>query len=98
MTASYGRIWNFCTAPRWDNWTVRQAFFCALALLLLAAVSIAPSTARAVTCPNANPVVNENQCKTGSSSWEVSDYSKNLGGFTTQSSVNLRESVVLKVA
>jgi len=76
---------------------VRQAFLCAFGLLLLAVVSISPSTASAVTCPNANPVVNENQCKTGTSSWEVSDYSLNLGGFTTQSSVNLGESVTLKI-
>jgi len=98
MTPSYGRIWNFRPALRWENWTVRQAFSCALGLLLLAVVSISPSTASAVTCPNANPVVNENQCKTGTSSWEVSDYSQNLGGFTTQSSVNLGESVTLKIA
>src|SRR4051794_25788373 len=98
MIPSYVRFWNFRPASRWENWTVRQAFSCALGLLLLAAVSIAPSSASAVTCPNANPVVNENQCKTGTSSWEVNENSKNLGGFTTQSSVNLGESVVLKIA
>ena len=98
MTPSYGRIWNFRPALRWENWTVRQTFLCALGLLLFAVVSISPSTASAVTCPSANPVVNENQCKTGTSSWEVSDYSQNLGGFTTQSSVNLGESVTLKIA
>jgi YD repeat-containing protein len=76
---------------------VRQVLACAIGLLLMAAASISPATASAVTCPSANPVVNENQCKTGTSSWEVNDYSQNLGGFTTQSSVNLGESVVLKI-
>jgi YD repeat-containing protein len=98
MTASYGRIWNFCSTSRCETWTVRQVFAFAIGLLLLAAASIAPATAGAAVCPNANPVVNENQCKTGSSSWEINEYSKNLGGFTTQSSVNLGESVVLKIA
>src|SRR3954451_22252561 len=97
MTASYGRIWNICSTSRCETWTVRQELACAIGFLLLAAVSIAPSSASAVTCPNANPVVNENQCKTGTSSWEVNDYSQNLGGYTTQSSVNLGESVTLKI-
>ena len=69
---------------------------CVVGLLLFIA-AIGPAKASAVTCPNANPVVNENQCKTGTSSWEVNEDSPNLGGFTTQSSVNLGESVVLKI-
>jgi len=97
MTPSSGRFWNFRPALRWENWTVRKTISCALGLFLLAAVFLAPSGASAVTCPNANPVLNENQCKTGTTSWQINEYSKNLGGFTTQSSVNLGESVVLKI-
>ncbi len=96
MSARSGRFWDFCTPCHRDNWTVRQLLACAVGILLLTAL-IGPAKAGAVTCPNANPVLNENQCKTGTSSWEVNDYSSNLGGFTTQSSVNLGESVVLKI-
>jgi PKD repeat protein len=76
---------------------MRQLLACTVGALLLIAL-IGPTKAAAVTCPNANPVVNENQCKTGTSSWEVNEDSPNLGGFTTQSSVNVGESVVLKIA
>jgi PKD repeat protein len=75
---------------------VRQLLACAIGLLLLC-TAIGPADAGAVTCPNANPVVNENQCKTGSASWQVNDYSQNLGGFTTRPSVDLGEDVVLKI-
>jgi PKD repeat protein len=75
---------------------VRLLAACALGLFLLVA-SIGPAQAGAATCPNANPIVNENQCKTGSSGWEVNEDSKNLGGFTTKSSVDLGESVTLKI-
>jgi PKD repeat protein len=58
----------------------------------------APARAQAaVTCPNPVPVVNENQCKTGTTAWRTEDDSENLGGYTTQTSVNLGESVTLKV-
>jgi len=96
MTARSGRIWSNSPTNRRDNWTVRLLTACAIALFLLVA-AIGPSSAAAATCPNANPVVNENQCKTGSTGWEVNEYSKNLGGFTTKSSVDLGESVVLKI-
>jgi YD repeat-containing protein len=96
MTARCGRFWNFDSNRRRENWTMRQLLACAVGLLLLTAL-IGPAKAAAVTCPNANPVVNENQCKTGTSSWEVNEDSPNLGGFTTQSSVNLGEPVVLKI-
>jgi PKD repeat protein len=75
---------------------MRQLLACAIGLLLLTA-SIGPAKADAAVCPNPNPVVNENQCKTGSASWQVNDYSANLGGFTTRTSVDLGESVVLKI-
>src|SRR5829696_2358758 len=97
MTARSGRIWDFCSTRHWENWTVRPLLLaCAFGLLLIVA-SIGPATAGAAVCPNPNPVVNENQCKTGSSSWQVNDYSKDLGGFPTRTSVDLGEDVVLKI-
>jgi YD repeat-containing protein len=66
------------------------------AFLLLASFGTARSQA-AVTCPSAIPVVNENQCKTGSEAYETNDDSHNLGGYPTQTSVNLGESVTLKI-
>jgi hypothetical protein len=66
------------------------------AFLLLATFGTARSQA-AVSCPSAIPVVNENQCKTGSEGYETVDDSPNLGGFPTQTSVNLGESVTLKI-
>ncbi|MGC1165812.1 MAG: PKD domain-containing protein [Solirubrobacterales bacterium] len=72
-----------------------MAFACVVGLLLILAWS---ATAKAaVTCPNPNPVVDENQCKAGSSNWQVFDYSQDLGGYTTQTSVDLGEDVVLKI-
>jgi PKD repeat protein len=96
MTATSGRFWDFRPARRWENWTMRQLLAWAIGLVLLA-VAIGPAKADAAVCPNPNPIVNENQCKTGSSAWQVSEYSPNLGGFTTRSSVDLGESVVLKI-
>jgi hypothetical protein len=68
------------------------------ACLLLWLAAVPGSAEAAVTCPNPNPVVDENQCHTGTSSWQVNDYSLDLGGFTTQTSVNLGQSVSLKIA
>jgi len=69
-----------------------------LGVLLLAFCVLLPTAAKAaVACPNPIPVVNENQCKTGTTSWQISEPSPDLGGFTTQTSVNLGESVTLKV-
>jgi PKD repeat protein len=69
-----------------------------LGLLLLLAW-FGPARAQAeVACPNSNPVINENQCKTGTNAWRgTEEDSPNLGGFTTQTSVNLGESVTLKI-
>ena len=70
-----------------------SALACVVALLVAA-----PHASAAVTCPNANPVVNENNCKgAGTDAWDISDYSPDLGGFTTKTSYNLGENVVLKV-
>jgi YD repeat-containing protein len=69
---------------------------------LLAAVAacfaVHPAGALAVTCPNGNPVVNENNCMgAGSSAYEMSNYNDNIGGFATKTSYNLGENVQLKI-
>src|SRR5215207_11058928 len=113
MSPSSDRFSDFCPTDRWDNPSVpslRQAgvskassrpggtaLACVLLVLLAIACVGASSAQAAVTCPNPNPVLNENQCKTGSSSWQVFDYSKDLGGYTTKTSVDLGEDVVLKI-
>jgi PKD repeat protein len=96
MTARTGRFSDFSPTTRRGNPGVRHLLACAIGLLLLLS-AIGPAKAGAAVCPNANPVVNENQCKTGSSAWQINDYSPNLGGFTTKSSVDLGESVTLKI-
>jgi len=78
----------------------RSAIAMALGLgLLLLLACFGPARAPAeVACPNSNPVINENQCKTGTNAWRgTEEDSPNLGGFTTQTSVNLGESVTLKI-
>jgi PKD repeat protein len=68
-----------------------------LACGLVALCGAAPP-ALAVTCPNANPIVNENNCAgAGTGANDVENYSENIGGFTTQTSYNLGESVGLKI-
>ncbi len=111
MDPRYDRFSAFCGSVRWDNSNVRSlrpagsrghltrlgemAFACVVGLLLILAWS---GTAKAaVSCPNANPVIDENQCKTGSANWQVFDYSHDLGGYTTKTSVDLGEDVVLKI-
>jgi PKD repeat protein len=113
MNRRYDRFSAFETAIHWDTANVRSfrpaglrggrltrlgelAFACAVGLLLILAWT---GTARAADppCPNPNPVVNENVCKTGSSNWQVTDYSHDLGGYTTKTSVDLGEDVVLKI-
>jgi PKD repeat protein len=72
-----------------------------LLLLLLGAVFALPAHAgAAVTCPNTNPVVNENNCMgAGSTGWQLTNYDQNgIVGFATKSSVNFGESVPLRIA
>jgi PKD repeat protein len=72
-----------------------------LLLPLLGATLLLPAHASAaVTCPNPVPVVNENNCKgPGSTAWQLTNYDQGgITGFATQSSVNLGQSVKLKVA
>ena len=70
----------------------------ALAVLVACLVVTGPASA-AVSCPNANPVVNENNCMgAGTTAWQVSDnYSDHIGGFTPQTSYNLGQDVPLKI-
>ncbi len=75
------------------------------ALLALAAVWLlamvagaASAQAAEVTCPNANPIVNENNCMgEGTEANRLSNYSESIGGFTTQTSYNHGENVQLKI-
>jgi PKD repeat protein len=66
----------------------------------LLAVSGASSAAAAVTCPNSNPIVNENNCMgegTDANDSAIENYSEDLGGFSTQTSYQLGENVQLKL-
>jgi YD repeat-containing protein len=72
-----------------------------LLLLLFAALLALPAGAgAAVTCPNPNPVVNENNCMgAGSTAWQLTDYDQSgITGYATKSSVNLGESVTMRIA
>jgi YD repeat-containing protein len=72
-----------------------------LFLLLLGALLALPASAgAAVSCPNANPVVNENNCMgAGSTAWQLTSYDQDgITGYATKSSVNLGESVTLRIA
>ncbi|HXD56178.1 MAG TPA: N,N-dimethylformamidase beta subunit family domain-containing protein, partial [Solirubrobacteraceae bacterium] len=80
----------------------RAAFLAAIlvAVALLAALAIPRSASAAVSCPNANPIVNENNCMgegTTANRSALENYSEDLGGFPTQSSFNLGENVPLKI-
>jgi PKD repeat protein len=67
-------------------------------VISLGALAFAPHAGAAVSCPNANPVVNENNCKgAGTTAWELADYDPNLGGFATSPSVDVGQSVTLKI-
>ena len=103
----------FAPAFRWENASVpnsrplnfrgRAARSLQVAIALsfgavLLLVLLQPAGAKAdVVCPNPVPVVNENQCHSGTSSWQVDEYSQSLGGFTTKTSFDLGESVTLKI-
>jgi YD repeat-containing protein len=70
-------------------------------LLLLGALFALPTSAgAAVTCPNPNPVVNENNCMgAGSTAWQLTNYDQDgITGYATKSSVNFGESVPLRIA
>ncbi|MFL5833547.1 MAG: PKD domain-containing protein [Solirubrobacterales bacterium] len=69
------------------------------ALAVLAALLLLPHAARAdVSCPSDIPVVQENNCSgPGSDGWRLIEYSPNVAGFATKTSVNRGESVTLKL-
>ena len=72
-----------------------------LLLPIVAAALAGPSTAAAaVSCPNPNPVVNENNCMgAGSTAWQLTNYDQSgIAGFATKTSVDLGQSVGLKIA
>jgi YD repeat-containing protein len=61
------------------------------------ALATAPQ-ASAVTCPSTNPVVQENNCAgPGATDWRLNNGNENIGGFSTQTSVNKGTSVALKI-
>jgi YD repeat-containing protein len=77
---------------------MRSVLATLLAALSLLVLGVASSSA-AVACPNGNPVVNENQCMgAGTTAFEMTNYSETLGGYSTQTSFNLGQSVPLKIA
>jgi PKD repeat protein len=81
--------------------TARHGLVLLVALAATCGLSMLTAPARAaaeVTCPNANPIVNENNCMgAGTTSNELSHYSESIGGFTTKTSYNLGEGVQLKI-
>jgi PKD repeat protein len=74
------------------------AFVVLLAGVALAAAIAPAGASAAVSCPNSNPVVNENNCMgSGTSAWQLQNYSDNIGGYATQTSYNIGSSVPLKI-
>jgi PKD repeat protein len=69
------------------------------ALAVLAALLLLPHAAQAdLSCPSDIPVVQENNCSgPGSDGWRLIEYSPNVAGFATKTSVNLGEGVTLKL-
>ncbi len=75
-----------------------------LAPLLAAIAALALWGARpalaAVSCPNANPIVNENNCMgegTTANKSAIENYSDEIGGFTPQTDYELGENIPLKI-
>ncbi len=68
-------------------------------LAALVAVLLLPHDARAdVSCPSDIPVVQENSCSgPGSDGWRLVEYSPDVAGFATKTSVNRGENVTLKL-
>jgi PKD repeat protein len=91
MTPSFSSIRSTRIGPL-SRWA-------ALVGALVVLFAVAPSGAMAaVTCPNGNPVLQENNCAgTGSSAYEMSNYNDDIGGFSTKTSYDLGESIQLKI-
>jgi YD repeat-containing protein len=75
--------------------------FAAFVAALIVMFALSSSSAEAaVSCPNANPVVNENNCMgAGSTAWQLTNWDADgITGYATQGSVNLGSSVTLRIA
>jgi hypothetical protein len=69
-------------------------------LVLFALGGATRADAAEVSCPNANPIVNENNCMgegTTENQSAIENYSEDLGAFTPQTSYNLGENVPIKI-
>ncbi len=77
--------------------TTFTALIAAMAVALL--VLVAPGSAVAApTCPNSNPIVQENYCQSGATSaYQLDDPTENVGGFPTKTSFDKGESIPLKI-
>ena len=83
----------------WMTFRPRLALSIATVFTVAALVGAAAPAMAAVTCPNANPVVNENNCMgAGSQGWRLGNFSENIAGYTTQTSFAKGASVPLKIA
>ncbi len=72
----------------------------ALTMAVAFVLVLVPHAAQAaeVSCPSDIPVVQENNCSgPGSEGWRLVEYSPDVAGFATKTSVNLGESVTLKL-
>jgi YD repeat-containing protein len=78
---------------------LRRALLGVAAIALMAILLGAPASASAaVPCPNPVPVLHENNCMgAGTTAWRMSDYSESIAAFADQPSVNLGQSVQLKI-
>jgi hypothetical protein len=79
--------------------SVVAVFVLTATVLWLLATVLPDGAAAAVSCPNANPIVNENNCMgAGSSAWQISNgRTYDLAGFATQTSYNLGQNVPLEI-
>jgi PKD repeat protein len=81
-------------ATRYSGLLACLTLLCALLLLC------SPGRAAAATCPNANPIVNENNCMgegTDANQEAIENYSDDIGAFTPQTNYALGENVPLKI-
>jgi YD repeat-containing protein len=70
-----------------------------VAFALVVGALVLPSTASAVTCPNGNFVVQENNCAgAGSSGYQLTNDSSDVAGYATKTSFAKGENVPLKIA
>jgi YD repeat-containing protein len=71
----------------------------ALLLSTLILVIAGAPEAHAVTCPNGNPIVQENNCAgAGTTAWQLDNPNENIAGYATQSSFAKGANIPLKIA